>query len=89
MSKWKKFRYRLEYIGLLLGAWIIQRIPWCCLHPLGRTLGVFFFRVDRHRREVTLANLKAAFGDEYTLQERWKIGQQSSCHRHARRRPAF
>ena len=58
-------------------AWIIQCLPWRWLRPLGRAAGSLFFVADRHRRDVTLANLKAAFGDHYDTQALWDIGRKS------------
>jgi lauroyl/myristoyl acyltransferase len=40
-------------------------------------VGSVFFTFDRHRREVTLANLRCAFGDRFSEQELHRIGRQS------------
>lgn len=77
MSRWKKFRYQLEYIGLLAGAWLVQRLPWRWLRPLGKFLGALVFFFDRKRCEVALANLKAAFGETYNERERIEIAKKS------------
>lgn len=74
---WKPFRYRLEYVGLVMVAWLVQRLPWRWLRPLGRMLGSLFFLCDSHRRAVTLANLQAAFGDKMDKKRRWQVGRQS------------
>lgn len=73
----KKFRYRLEYCGLLAGAWVVQRLSWRCLRLLGKLLGAVVFFFDRKRREVAFANLKAAFGETYDEQERKSIAKKS------------
>lgn len=73
----KKFRYRLEYAGLIAGAWIVQRLPWRWLRPLGNIVGALVFFFDRKRREVAFANLKAAFESIYDEQERKSIAKKS------------
>ncbi|MFI0348525.1 MAG: lysophospholipid acyltransferase family protein [Chthoniobacterales bacterium] len=77
MISWKPFRYRLEYTGLLISSAFVQCLPWRWLRPLGRALGSFFFLIDQHRRKVTLANLKAAFGESISDRTLWKIGSAS------------
>ena len=73
----KKFRYRLEYAGLFLGAWLVQRLPWRWLRPLGKFVGALVFFFDRKRCEVAFANLKAAFGETYDEQARKNIAKKS------------
>ena len=65
MSHFKNYRYHLEYHALRLAALMVQCLPWRWLRPLGKAIGFFFFVLDRNRRHVALANIKAAFGDEY------------------------
>lgn len=77
MSFWKECRYRLEYIGLFVGAWLVQRLPWRWLRPLGYLIGAVVFFFDRKRRIVAFANLKAAFGSLYNEEERVKIAKKS------------
>jgi Kdo2-lipid IVA lauroyltransferase/acyltransferase len=77
VSNFKRYRYRLEYAGLSMAAWIVQRLPWRWLRPLGKGIGTLFFFADRHRRDVALANLKAAFGDQYDERARWKLARKS------------
>lgn len=77
MIAWKPFRYRFEYIGLLMAARIVQSLPWRWLRPLGKSIGTLFFHLDRHRRKVTLANLKAAFDGRFNDQEYWELARKS------------
>ena len=77
MKAWKPFRYRLEYAGLLMASKLVQCLPWRWLRSLGHGIGSIFFLIDRHRREVTLANLKAAFGETMDNRARWNIAQRS------------
>ena len=79
---WKRCRYRLEYFGLASLARIIQYLPWSWLQGLGSLLGFTFYQLDRHRREVTEANLKAAqltnpAGELLSRAERSRIGRRS------------
>ncbi len=77
MDHWKKFRYRLEYLGLRLLAAVIPRLPRRACAWLGETLGSLAYRCDRGGRAVALANLEAAFGDRYSPAERAEIAQRS------------
>lgn len=77
MSHFKRYRYRLEYHALHFGARIIQYLPLHWLRPLGKAIGFLFFIVDGHRRDVALANIQAAFGDQYDKKARLQIAQQS------------
>lgn len=74
---WKRQRYRLERIGLLAASRIVCRLPWRAVGPLASVVGALFFTVDRHRREVTLANLRCAFGSRYSERELHAIGRKS------------
>jgi lauroyl/myristoyl acyltransferase len=74
---WKRQRYWLEYHGLRGASWIICRLPWRWIGPLANFVGAVFFTLDRHRREVTLANLRSAFGERFSEQELHVIGGKS------------
>ena len=74
---WKRQRYWLEFYGLLAASWIICRLPWRWICPLAKFVGSLFFTLDRHRREVTLANLRSAFGMRFSEQELEAIGRKS------------
>ncbi len=52
MRPWKKFRHRLEYYGLVIAAWLVQRLPWRWLRYVGHFVGKIVFFFDRKRREV-------------------------------------
>jgi len=73
----KKFRYRLEYFGLITCAWLVQQLSWRWLRPLGNFVGALVFFFDRKRREVAFANLKAAFGETHDERERSAIAKKS------------
>jgi lauroyl/myristoyl acyltransferase len=76
-SRWKRFRYRLEWLGLLLAT---KLIPLCsrrvCYH-LARTAGSLLSFLDRPRFQVALSNLEAAFGDQLSPNDRRKIARES------------
>ena len=77
MNNFKHYRYKLEYCGLAVAAYLVQRVPWRCLRVVGHVVGGIVFFFDRKRREVAFANLKAAFGETYDEQERKKIARKS------------
>lgn len=56
---------------------LIQFLPWRWIRPIGKSVGSLFFLMDAHRRNVTLANLKAAFGDTIDKNQCWSIGRKS------------
>jgi len=76
-SRWKRIRYRLEWLGLLLAS---KLIPLCsrkaCYH-LARTAGALLSLLDRHHYHVAVSNLEAAFGDRFSPGERRKIARES------------
>src|SRR6059058_5144352 len=76
-SQWKRIRYRLEWLGLLLAT---KLIPLCsrrvCYH-LARTAGALLSFLDRPRFQVALRNLEAAFGDQLSPDARRKIARES------------
>jgi Kdo2-lipid IVA lauroyltransferase/acyltransferase len=78
--RWKRIRYRLEWLGLLVAT---KLIPLCsrrvCYH-LARTAGALLSLLDRHRYHVALSNLEAAFGNQFSLHERRKIARESFQH---------
>ena len=74
---WKRQRYGLEYWGLRSAAGLISLLPWRWIGPLASFVGSIFFSCDRHRRKVTLGNLRAAFGNQFPEQEIHRIGRKS------------
>ena len=76
-SQWKRIRYRLEWGGLLLAT---KLIPLCsrrvCCH-LARTAGALLSFLDRQRFEVAVDNLRVAFGDQFSADERRKLVRES------------
>jgi len=79
-SQWKRIRYRLEWIGLLLATKLIPLCSRRVCHYLARLAGALLSFVDRPRYRVTLSNLEAAFGDRFSPTERRKLARQSFQH---------
>ncbi|MBO0694788.1 MAG: hypothetical protein J2P56_01675, partial [Verrucomicrobia bacterium] len=79
-SRWKRIRYRLEWVGLYLAT---KLIPLCsrkvCYH-LAQAAGALLSFLDRHRYRVAISNLEAAFGDQLSAPQRRKIARQSFQH---------
>ena len=74
---WKRQRYRLEYFGLRAAAGLVSLLPWRWVGPLASFVGSVFFTFDRHRRQVTLGNLRCAFGDRFSEKELMDLGRRS------------
>lgn len=73
MSFWKRFRYRLEFIGLRLAATIIPRLPRRVCVWLSRVLGDVAWFFDRRGRGIARVNLACVFGERYDDRERSRI----------------
>jgi len=79
-SRWKRVRYRLEWLGLLLATKLIPLLSRkACLH-LARVLGALISMFDRHRYSVALNNLEVAFGNQLSPGARRKIARKSFQH---------
>src|SRR5438552_16017555 len=79
-SQWKRIRYRLEWLGLLLAAKLIPLCSRRVSYHLARTAGTTLSFLDRHRYHVALSNLEAAFGHQFSPAERRKIARESFQH---------
>ena len=79
-SAWKKVRYRLEWLGLLLATKVIPLLPRKACVQLANTLGELMSVLDREGRDVALSNLEVAFGDRFSMSEREDIVRQSYQH---------
>jgi len=63
-SRWKRIRYRLEWLGLVIAAKLIPLLSRKACFRLALGVGRLMSILDRQGRRVALANLGAAFGDE-------------------------
>jgi KDO2-lipid IV(A) lauroyltransferase len=79
-SRWKRVRYRLEWIGLLLASKLIPLFSRKACFHLAQTLGTLMSIFDRHRQKVALSNLEVAFGNQLSIPERRKIARESFQH---------
>ena len=79
-SRWKKIRYRLEWLGLLLATKLVPLLSRKTCFHVARILGWLMSILDRHGRKVALSNLEVAFGDRFSIGERRKIVRQSFQH---------
>src|SRR5207237_8389034 len=79
-SRWKRVRYRLEWLALLLATKLIPLLSRkACLH-LARVLGALMSMFDRHRYNVALNNLEVAFGNQLSIEDRRNIARKSFQH---------
>src|SRR5205809_1306442 len=78
--RWKRIRYRLEWLGLVLAA---KLIPLCsrrtCYH-IAQAAGTLLSFAERPRFRVALSNLEVAFGDRFSPKKRRKIARESFQH---------
>lgn len=61
-TRWKQFRYRLEYFACRLLAGLIPRLPRRACLALSRVLGALYYRLDARSRGVALENVRLALG---------------------------
>ena len=79
-SGWKRIRYRLEWLGLLLATKLIPLFSRRSCYHLARAAGTLLSFLDRQRYQVALSNLEVAFGDRFSTGERRKIVRESFQH---------
>ena len=79
-SRWKKFRYRLEWAGLLIATKLVPLLSRDACLRLAHSLGWLISIFDRHGRKVALSNLEVAFGDRLPVNERKQIVCESFQH---------
>jgi lauroyl/myristoyl acyltransferase len=75
--RWKRIRYRLEWLGLLLATKLVPLLPRAACLRLARLVGFLMSRFDRHGRAVALSNLEVAFGDRLSIFQRRKVARES------------
>jgi KDO2-lipid IV(A) lauroyltransferase len=79
-SRWKRVRYRLEWIGVLLAAKLIPLLSRRSCYRLAQIAGALMSIFDRHGYKVALSNLEVALGDQLSVREQHKIARQSFQH---------
>src|SRR6266571_5305988 len=75
-SHWKRLRYRLEWIGLLLATKLIPLFSRRGCYRLAQIAGALLSFLDRRGYQVALSNLEGAFGDRFAPRERRKIARE-------------
>ncbi len=73
----KKVRYRLEWMGLILLGKIVPLLSRNGCFRLGQFLGVCVARLDRRGRRTALSNLEAALGSEPSPSRRAQVTRES------------
>ena len=71
--RWRKIRYRLEWLCLVSLRWLVPKLPRRAVVLLADVIGTIGYYCDKRGRPVALANLVAAFGDHYSLAQRQQI----------------
>ncbi|HEY7001277.1 MAG TPA: lysophospholipid acyltransferase family protein [Candidatus Udaeobacter sp.] len=79
-SRWKRIRYRFEWVGLYLATKLIPLCSRKVCYQLAQAAGALLSFLDRRRYRVALENLTVAFGDQLSANERRKITRESFQH---------
>ena len=79
-SLWKKFRYRLEWMGLVLAAKLIPLFSRQNCFRLANILGNLMSIFDRQGYKVAMSNLEVAFGERFSTRQRKQIARESFQH---------
>jgi len=79
-SRWKRIRYRLEWLGLLVATKVIPLCSRRLCHRLACAAGALLSSFDRDRYDVALSNVEVAFGNSFSPAERRKIVRESFQH---------
>jgi KDO2-lipid IV(A) lauroyltransferase len=79
-SRWKRIRYRLEWLGLLLATKLVPLFSRRVCYHLAQTAGALLSFLDRRGYQVALSNLEVAFGDRFSRDERQTIVRESFQH---------
>lgn len=78
--QWKQVRYRLEWLAMLLALKFVPLLSRDACYAFAGLAGSLAARFDHRGRRVAVANLEAAFGDQYSPQEREAIAAESYQH---------
>ncbi|MEI6278668.1 MAG: lysophospholipid acyltransferase family protein [Verrucomicrobiae bacterium] len=70
-------RERLEFSGLVAGAWIVARLPFGLLSSLATVLGSLVYWLDPWGRRVALANIESAFPGKFPSARKSEIARGS------------
>ncbi|MCD6307961.1 MAG: lysophospholipid acyltransferase family protein [Candidatus Latescibacteria bacterium] len=73
----KRFAHRLEYAGLYVAGALFRMAPDGWVYAIARALATVAFDALRIRRDVTLSNLRLAFGESKSEREIVKIAREA------------
>ncbi len=76
-NTWKRFRYRLEWLGVWLLSTLIPLLPRAITRRVAKALGTAAYFLDGRGRETALENLRVVFGEKYGEKERRQIACKS------------
>ena len=79
-ARWKKLRYRLEWLALVAALKLVPMLSRNACYQLAGFAGALAATFDCRGRRVSLANLEAAFGDELSRTRREEIVRESYQH---------
>jgi KDO2-lipid IV(A) lauroyltransferase len=79
-SLWKRLRYRLEWLGLVLATKLVPLLSRKACFQFAMFAGALMSILDRQGRKVALANLETAFGNQPSTVQREKIVRESFQH---------
>ncbi|MCS7009000.1 MAG: lysophospholipid acyltransferase family protein, partial [Chthoniobacterales bacterium] len=74
---WKTWRYRLEFLALSAAAALVPKLPYTSLDQLASWLGNLVFALDLRGRSIALENLRCAFANSLSPENRELIARQS------------
>ena len=77
ISVWKRARYRLEWLAVKALAVGIPLLPRRFVLACANGLGALAYLADKRGRTTALENLRVAFGDRYTDQERRQVAKRA------------
>src|SRR5689334_13237506 len=79
-SRWKRIRYRLERLGLVLATKLIPLCSRRACNIVAHAAGALLSRVDRSRFRVAVSNIEVAFGERFSPTQRREIARESFQH---------
>ncbi len=79
-AHWKRLRYRLEWLALILALKVVPLLSRKACYRFAGAAGTLAAVLDRPGRRVSLANLEAAFGDDFSPARRAQIVRESYQH---------
>ena len=79
-GRWKKFRYRYEWVCLVLATKIVPLLPRRVCYHFANVVGGLFAKFDTAGRKVARSNLEVVFGKTLSFNQREQIAEQSYRH---------